>query len=129
VQVAHSLRLTARQYGEVVLPDASRPEDSIPESGYIVSEAGKGGYGTCFCSPGTKFIKSWRDPGTSLIGATSLSPVTKVGECIGAVSGYKLSRSKKSVKVYWILIACRCACPGARTITNLSLLQEQKQKP
>ena len=70
--------LTARQYGEVVLPDASRPEGSIPESGYKVSEAGKGGYGTCFCSPGTKFVKCWRDPGTSLIGATSLSPVTEL---------------------------------------------------
>jgi hypothetical protein len=47
--------ITARQYGEVVLPDASWPEGSIPESGYKVSEAGKGGYGTCFCRPGTKF--------------------------------------------------------------------------
>jgi len=27
-----------------------------------------------------------------------------------------------------ISIACRCACPGARTITNLSWVQEQKQK-
>ena len=112
-----------------MLPDASRPEGSIPESGYKVSEAGKGGYGTCFCSPGTKFIKSWRDPGTSLIGAASLSPVTKIRKGTGAVSGYKLSRSRKSVKVYWILFACRCACPGAETITNLSLVQEQKQKP
>ena len=85
-----------------MLPDASRPEGSIPESGYKVSEAGKGGYGTCFCSPGTRVIKSWRDPGTRLIGVASLSPVTKVGEGTGAVSGYNLSRSQKSVKVYWI---------------------------
>jgi hypothetical protein len=27
-----------------------------------------------------------------------------------------------------ILIACRCACPDERTITNLSREQEQKQK-
>ena len=27
-----------------------------------------------------------------------------------------------------ILIACRCACPGAATITKLSWVQEQKQK-
>ena len=121
--------LTARQYGEVVLPDASRPEGSIPESGCKVSEAGKGGYGTCFCSPGTKFIKSWRDPGTSLIEAANLPPVTKLVGSTGAVLGYKLSRSKKSVKVYWILIACRCGNPGAETITNLSWVQEQKQKP
>ncbi len=118
------LLVTARQYGEVVLPDVSRPESSIPESGYTVFEAGKGGYGTCFCSPGTKFIKSWRDPGTSLIGTASLSPVTKVGEGTGVVSRYNFSRSKKTVKVYWILIACRCACPGAKTITNLSLVQD-----
>ena len=71
--------ITARQYGEVVLPDASRPEGSIPESGYIVSEAGKGGYGTCFCSPGTNFITCWRDPGTRFIGATNLSPGTNLG--------------------------------------------------
>jgi hypothetical protein len=124
VQIVNSLTLTARQYGEVVLPDASRPEGSIPESGNIVSEAGKGGYGTCFCSPGTNFITCWRDPGTRLIGAASLSPVTKLGAGTSAVSGYKLSRSKKSVKGYWILIACRCACPGAKTITNLSVVQK-----
>ncbi len=92
--------ITARQYGEVVLPDASRPEGSIPESGYIVSEAGKGGYGTCFCRPGTKFIRLWRDPGTSLNGAANLSPVTKFIGGTGAVSRYKLSRSQKSVMVY-----------------------------
>jgi hypothetical protein len=42
--------------------------------------------------------------------------------------GYKLSRSQKTVKLYRILITCRCACPGARTITKLSRVQEQKQK-
>ena len=70
-----------------MLPDASRPEGSIPESGYKVSEAGKGEYGTCFCSPGTKFIRLWRDPGTSLIGAAYLSPGTKlvagIAQCRG----------------------------------------------
>ena len=91
--------LTARQYGEVVLPDAPRLEGSIPESGYNVSEAGKGGYGTCFCSPGTNFITYWRDRDTSLIGATSLSPCKKLVAGTGAVSGYKLSRSHKSITV------------------------------
>ena len=89
----------------------------------------QGGYGTCFCHPGTNFITFWRDRGTSLIGAASLSPVTKLVEDTGAVSGYNLSRSKKSVKLYWILIARRCGNPGAESITNLSLVQEQKQKP
>jgi hypothetical protein len=83
------LPITARQYGEVVLPDASRPEGSIPESGYKVSEAGKGGYGTCFCSPGTNFITCWRDPGTRFIGATNLSPVIKlvtgIAQCRGTI--------------------------------------------
>ena len=89
----------------------------------------RGGYGTCFCGPGTNFIACWRDPGTSLNGATRLSPVTKFGEGTCAASGYNLSRSKKFVKVYWILIGCRCGNPGAKTITNLSWVQEQKQKP
>jgi hypothetical protein len=34
--------------------------------------------------------------------------------------GTKPNRSQKTVKVYWSLIACRCAYPGARTITKLS---------
>lgn len=80
------LTITARQYGEVVLPDVSRPEGSIPESGYKVSEAGKGGYGTCFCRHGTNFIACWRDRGTILIGAANLSPVTKLVGSTGSVS-------------------------------------------
>ena len=63
----------------------------------------------------------------SLIGATNLSPVTKLVAGTGAVSRYKVDRSQKTVKVYWILIASRCACPGARTITNLSWVQEQSK--
>src|SRR5690606_30788319 len=58
----------------------------------------RGGYGTCFCSPGTKFVTCWCDPGTSLIGAANLSPVTKLVGSTGAVSRYNLSRSKKTVK-------------------------------
>jgi hypothetical protein len=54
-------------------------------------------------------------------------------------SRYNVDRSQKIVKVHWVLIASRCAlcppkrsesgCPGATTITNLSCVQEQKQKP
>ena len=40
------------------------------------------------------------------------------------MSRYNVDRSQKTVKVYYILIGCRCACPGARTITNLSWEQE-----
>ena len=77
-----------------------------------------------FCRHGTNFIEGWRDRGTSMIGAAKLSPATKLIGSTGAVSRYKVDRSQKTVKVYWSLIAIRCACPGARTITNLSWVQE-----
>jgi len=59
----------------------------------------QGGYGTCFCRHGTSFIACWRDRGTILIGAANLSPVTNLVAGTGAVSWYKLSRSRKSVTV------------------------------
>ena len=52
-----------------------------------------------FCRHGTNFIACWRDRGTSLIGATNLSPFTKLVEDTGAVSRYKLSRRQKLVMV------------------------------
>ena len=88
----------------------------------------QGGYGALFAVHGTNFIEHYECRGTSLIRAGKLSPVTEVGKwalaqcrgtsCLGARN---LSRCR-------ILIACRCACPGAATITNLSWVQEQKQK-
>ena len=80
-----------------------------------------------FCRHGTNFIEFWRDRGTSLIVAAGLSPVTKLVAGTGAVSRYKADRSQKTVKVYWILIAGRCASPDATIITNLSRLQEQSK--
>jgi hypothetical protein len=59
----------------------------------------QGGYGTCFCRHGTNFIACWRDRGTSLIGATNISPITNFVAGTGAVSRYNLSRSQKFVKV------------------------------
>ena len=59
----------------------------------------QGGYGTCFCRPGTNFIEHYECRGTSFIGAASLSPVTKLEARTGAVSRYKLSRSQKFIKV------------------------------
>ena len=59
----------------------------------------QGGYGTCFCRSGTKFIEHYECRGTSLIGAAKLSPVTKLVAGTSAVSRYKLSRSKEFVKV------------------------------
>jgi len=95
----------------------------------------QGGYGTCFCSHGTNFIGYWRDRGTSLIGAASLSPVTNLVAGTSAVSRYKLSRSCKSVKVQnsnWVQMS-ESGCNGhyqfvmgagakAKTVTNLLIL-------
>ena len=57
----------------------------------------QGGYGTCFCRHGTNFIEHYVCRGTSLIGAASLSPVTKLVAGTVAVSRYKLSRSQKFI--------------------------------
>jgi len=81
-----------------------------------------------FCRPGTKFVDHYACRGTRFIGAENLSPITKSVAGTGAVSRYKFDRSQKTVKVYWGLIAYRCAYPGTRTITKLSWEQEQKQK-
>ncbi len=45
----------------------------------------QGGYGACFCRHGTNYMACWRDRGTSLIGAASLSPVTNLVAGTGAV--------------------------------------------
>jgi len=52
-----------------------------------------------FCRPGTNFIEHYACRGTSLIGATNLSPGTKLVAGTCAVSRYKLSRSQKYVMV------------------------------
>jgi hypothetical protein len=52
-----------------------------------------------FCRHSTSFIEHYECRGTSLIGAANLSPVTKLVVGTGAVSRYKLSRSRKFVKV------------------------------
>ena len=59
----------------------------------------QGGFGACFCHPGTKFVEHYACRGTSLIGAENLSPVTKLVGCTGAVSRYNVDRSQKTVKV------------------------------
>ena len=73
-------------------------------------------------------IEEWRDRGTKLIGAAIISTVDKSATGTGAVSRDILSRSQKTVKVCWIIIVSRCACPGTTAITNLYRVQEQKQK-
>jgi len=97
--------LTARQYGEVVLPDASTGQGpgSLAEKlsrckpACLRSQAGR--VWRTFCRPGTKFYEHYACRGTSLIGAEKLSRYRMfvAGTC--AVSRYKLSRSQKFVKV------------------------------
>ena len=36
----------------------------------------QGGFGACFCHPGTKFVEHYACRGTGLIGATNLSTIT-----------------------------------------------------
>ena len=95
--VASELPLTARQYGEVVLPDASIRAGSWYFSQKAVTV--QGGYGALFAVHGTNFIEHYACRGTSLIGAANLSPVTKLVAGTGAVSRYKLSRSQKFITV------------------------------
>jgi len=58
-----------------VLPDeASGQSPGTPRQRGKQTIPVQGGYGTCFCSPGTNFTESWRDRGTSLIETVNLSP-------------------------------------------------------
>ena len=91
-----SLSITARQYGEVVLPDESTGHD--PDTLARKLSRCKEGMAH-FLPSGYKFCKLYACRGTSLIGAANLSPVTKLVAVTGAVSRYKLSRSQKSVTV------------------------------
>jgi hypothetical protein len=59
----------------------------------------QGGYGACFCRPGTNFIEHYACRGTSLIGASKLSRYKIFVGGTGAVSRYKLSRSRKFIMV------------------------------
>jgi hypothetical protein len=70
------------------------PEYSGPESCHGARRVRRS-----FCRPGTKFVEHYACRGTSLNGAASLSPVTKLGAGTGAVSRDNLSRSQKFVKV------------------------------
>jgi len=88
-----------------------------------------------FARPGTSFIEHYACRGTSLIGATNISPVTNLMAGTGAVSRYKLTRSQKFITVQDLnCVQMRVPAlsgakgPGDRTITKLSWEQEQKQK-
>jgi len=95
--------LTARQYGEVVLPDAASGQGPGTLAGRLsrckpACRQARRVWRT-FCRPGTSFIEHYACRVTNLIGAANLSPFTKLGEGTGAVSRYNLSRSQKFVTV------------------------------
>ena len=91
--------ITARQYGEVVLPDAIPAEHLSRFFGRVFLSAGKGGYGACFCRHGTNFIEHYACRDTSLIGAAKLSRYRILIGGTGAVSRYKLFWSQKTVTI------------------------------
>src|SRR4030042_824668 len=120
--------LTARQYGEVVLPDASTGQGpgtlaSFAHRNEFSREGGKtvtvqGGYGTCFCNPGTNFIEDYACRGTSLIGTGKLSRYREFVAGTGAVSRSKLFRSQKFITVQdFNYVPMRVS--GCNGITNL----------
>ena len=92
------LSITARQYGEVVLPDASTgqgpgtPPEAGPESCPGARRVWRG-----FCHHGTSFDRRYACRGTSFIEAGKLSRYRIFVRGTGAVSRYNLSRSQKTV--------------------------------
>ena len=64
------LHITARQYGEVVLPDASTGQGpGTPRQRGQKTVTVQGGYGALFASPGTNFAEHYECRVTSLIGS------------------------------------------------------------
>ena len=90
------LHITARQYGEVVLPDASTGQGP----GTLARKLSRCKEGMAHFLPSRwKFCELYACRGTSLIGDANLSPVTKLVGSTGAVSRYKLSRRQELVTV------------------------------
>ena len=99
----------------------------------------QGGYGTCFCSHGTNFIEHYacracpvraqRVTGVQGWSEPRFYPrLQSFGRALAQCRGTNYFEGRNFSRCR-ILITGRCACPGARTITNLSWEQEQKQKP
>ena len=87
--------ITARQYGEVVLPDASTGHD--PDT--LARKLSRCKEGTAWFLPsGYKFYRSRACRGTKLISETDLSRCNKCYKMgTGAVSRYNFDRSQKTV--------------------------------
>ena len=123
------LHLTARQYGEVVLPDAASGQGpgTLGQKAVTV----QGGYGALFAVMVQILLRAGAIAVQVLIGATNLSLVTKFVASPGAVSRYKLSRSQEFITVqdfnYEQMSVSRCmnhyksvlsAGVKAKTVTN-----------
>ena len=92
--------LTARQYGEVVLPDDSTGQGPGTRLAGPEIVTVQGGYGTCFCRHGTNFIALRRDRGTMFLSGREFLPVQKFDKwALAQCRGTKLSRRQKLVKV------------------------------
>ena len=74
--------------GRVLVPRLGRGQKAVTV---------QGGYGTCFCRPGTNFIEHYACRATSLIEASKLSRYRMFVKGTGAVSRYKFDRSQKTV--------------------------------
>jgi len=86
--------------GRLCYPTQHRAESWYPAPAGPENCHGARSVWRTFCRPVTKFIEHYECRGTSLIGATNLSPVTKLFAGTGTVSRYKADRSQKTVKVY-----------------------------
>jgi len=114
VQIASNLSLTARQYGEVVLPDASTGQGpGTPSTRGQKVVTVQGGYGTCFCRHGTKFIACRRGRGTKFLSGRELVPVQKFDKWALAQCRDAIYLEARNLSWCSYLIACRCAYPGA----------------
>ena len=118
--------LTARQYGEVVLPDASTGQH--PGSLAAKWSTVQGGYGALFAVMVQILLSIRCDRGTRFLSGRELIPVDEFDKW--ALVQYRGTNCHGARNWSWcrILIAGRCAYPGATAITNLSWVQEQKQK-
>ncbi len=119
-QLHIGLNITARQYGEVVLPDAIPADHLSRFFGRRFHSAGKGGYGTCFCRHGTSFIALRCDRGTGLLSGRELLPEQRFNKwALAQGRGTKLSRRQKIVKVQDFNCVQMCVS-GRNDITDLS---------
>jgi len=99
--VINGLNITARQYGEVVLPDDSTGQGpGTPRQRGQKTVTVQGGYGTCFCSHGTNFIAFRRDRGIMFLSGREFLPVQEVDKwALAQCRGTKLSRRQNVVMV------------------------------